>query len=437
MRSRRRHDREIAALALPALGALVAEPLYLLADTAVVGRIGTVQLAGLAVASAALLSGLAVLIFLAYGTTAAVSRLLGAGRADEAAAQAVQGLWLAGIIGVALMAVVAGLPGPIVGVLGAEGPVRTEASIYLQISAFGIPFQLLSFAGVGYLRGLQDTRTPLMVAVAAALTNLVLEVVLIAGFDQGIGASALSTVVAQAGTAATYLLLIGRDARRRLVSLLPDWTAVRRLARVGGDLFIRTVALRGTLTVATAVAARLGAVDVAAHEVAFAIWTLFAFILDAIAIAGQSMIGRFLGAGDADEARDVGRRMLELGIGFGVLSAVVVLAGRPWLPEIFTNDPAVISLATFLLIWVAVMQPVNAVAFVLDGLLIGAGDMRFLARAMVVAAGLAIPMACAVLVFDLGIGWVWASIAALMTSRVITLGWRWRHGGWAVTGAQL
>lgn len=433
--ARRRHDREIAVLAVPALGALVAEPLYVLADTAVVGRIGTTQLAGLAVASAALLTGLAVLIFLAYGTTAAVSRLLGAGRHDEAAAQAVQGLWLAGAIGVGLLAVVASAPGPIVGVLGAEGPVRTEAAVYLQISAFGIPFQLLSFAGVGYLRGLQDTRTPLAVAVAAAAGNLVLELVLVVGFDQGIGASALATVVAQAGTAAVYLRLIGRDARRRSVPLGPDPAAIRRLARVGGDLFVRTVALRGTLTVATAVAARLGAVDVAAHEVAFAVWTLFAFVLDAIAIAGQSMIGRFLGADDAASARDVGRRMLELGLGFGVISGLLVLVGRPWLPGVFTDDPAVVSLAGFLLIWVAVMQPVNAVAFVLDGLLIGAGDMRFLARAMVASAAVAVPVAGAVVVADLGIGWVWGSIAALMVCRVVTLGWRWRNGGWAVTGA--
>lgn len=434
---RRRHDREIAALALPALGALVAEPLYVLADTAVVGRIGTTQLAGLAVASAALLTGLAVLIFLAYGTTAAVSRLLGAGRADDAASQAVQGLWLAGIIGLGLVIVVAGAPGPIVGILGADGAVRTEASIYLQISAFGIPFQLLSFAGVGYLRGLQDTRTPLAVAIAAAVGNLVLELVLIVGFDQGIGASALATVVAQVGTATVYLVLIGRDARRRSVALAPDFAIIRRLARIGGDLFVRTVALRGSLTVATAVAARLGAVDVAAHEVAFAVWTLFAFILDAIAIAGQSMIGRFLGADDTDSARDVGRRMLELGLAFGMISAVVVLVGRPWLPEVFTNDPAVASLAGFLLIWVAIMQPVNAIAFVLDGLLIGAGDMRFLARAMVVAAVVAVPVAGSVLVFDLGIGWVWASITCLMVSRVLTLGWRWRQGGWAVTGAEI
>lgn len=432
---RRRHDREIAALAIPALGALVAEPLYILADTAVVGRIGTEELAGLAVASAALLTGMAVLIFLAYGTTAAVSRLLGAGRDDEAASQAVQGLWLAGIIGVVLGAVVAAFPGPIVGVLGAEGEVRTQAEIYLQISAVGIPFQLLTFAGVGYLRGLQNTRTPLAVAIAAATTNLVLELVLVLGLDFGIAASAWSTVVAQTGAAGVYLWMIARDAHARSVRLGPDPVMLRRLSRVGGDLFVRTVALRGTLTVATAVAARLGTVEVAAHEIALAVWSLGAFVLDAIAIAGQAMIGRFLGAGDERSARDVGRRMLELGFGFGVVAGAVVLIARPWLPGVFTGDDAVVSLAGFLLIWVGAMQPVNAVAFVLDGLLIGAGDMAFLARAMVAAAAVALPIAAAVVVFDLGIGWLWGSIAALMVARVVALSWRWQQGAWSVTGA--
>lgn len=313
--------------------------------------------------------------------------------------------------------------------------VRDHASTYLGISAVGVPFQLVTFAGVGYLRGLQNTRTPLVVAVVAATANLVLELVLVLGLGLGIAASAWSTVIAQVGAAAVYLLYISRDARKRSVGLRPDATMLRRQAKVGGDLFVRTVALRGTLTVATAVAARLGTVDVAAHEIAFAVWSLAAFVLDAIAIAGQAMIGRFLGAGDERSARDVGRRMLELGVGFGVVAGVVVLASRPWLPSIFTGDDDVVSLAAFLLIWVGAMQPVNAVAFVLDGLLIGAGDMRFLAYAMVAAAAVALPITGAVMIFDLGIGWLWAAVSSLMVSRVVLLSWRWRRGAWAVTGA--
>lgn len=434
---RRWLDREIARLAVPALGALVAEPLYVLADTAVVGNIGTDQLAGLAVASSALLSGYAIFIFLAYGTTAAVSRLLGAGRDDEASGQAVQGLWLAVLIGTVVAAVVIGFSGPIVGALGAAGAVRTNAEIYLGISALGIPAQLLVFAGTGYLRGLQDTRTPLVVAVVAAGGNLALELVLINGFGFGIGASALSTVVAQFASAGVYVWFVLRDtAGGRRVRRRPEWASIRRLARVGGDLLVRTIALRAALTLTTAVAARIGTVDVAAHEIAFAVLSLLALMLDAIAIAGQAMIGRFLGADDVVAAKATGRRMLQLGVVGGVAVGALLVALRPILPTIFSDDPAVVALAGFLLLWVAVLQPLNGAAFVLDGLLIGAGDMRFLAKAMVGALVVMTPAAAAVLALDLGIGWVWASVALLMAARVVPLSLRWRSGAWAVTGAE-
>lgn len=429
------HDREIARLAVPALGALVAEPLYVLADTAVVGRLGTEELAGLAVASSALLAGYSIFIFLAYGTTAAVSRLLGAGADREAAHQAVQGLWLAAAIGAVVTVVVLALGGPIVGALGADGAVRDHAEVYLRVSALGIVPQLLTFAGTGYLRGLQDTRTPLVVAVAAALANLVLELVLIPGLGFGIGASAASTVVAQVGAAGVFLWLILRATARLGAGVRPDPPAIRRLGRAGWDLLVRTVALRGALTVLTAVAARIGTVDVGAHEIAFAVWSLLALGLDALAIAGQAMVGRHLGAGDVDRARSVGRRMLELGVVGGLLATVVVLALRPVLPDVFSTDPAVVALAGFLLVHVAVLQPVNAVAFVLDGLLIGAGDMAFLARSMVGAALLAVTAAGLVLALGLGIGWLWGAIALLMVSRAGILSVRWRSGRWAVVGA--
>lgn len=430
------HDNEIARLAVPAFGALVAEPLYVLADTAVVGRIGTDELAGLAVASSALLTGYAIFIFLAYGTTAAVSRLLGAGREGSAAHQAVQGLWLAGVIGVVMTALVIGFADPIVELLGGTGAVATNALVYLRISAIGITFQLLTFAGTGYLRGLQDTRTPLLVAIGAAVANLVIELVLINGLGFGIGASALSTVIAQAGGALVYLRLITTATSRLGAALRPDWSAIRRLGRAGWDLLVRTLALRMSLTLFTAIAARIGAEEVGAHEIAFAIWSLLALALDAIAIAGQAMVGRFLGADDVDTARQVGRRMLELGTVAGLFAGAVVLIGRPVLPDIFSNDPDVLHLAGFLLLFVAVLQPLNGAVFVLDGLLIGAGDMSFLAKAMVGAALLTAPVAVAVAVLGLGIGWVWAAITVLMLARFAVLALRWRSGAWAVVGAE-
>lgn len=431
------HDKEISRLAVPAFGALVAEPLYVLADTAVVGRIGTEELAGLAVASSALLTGYAVFIFLAYGTTAAVSRLLGAGRERSAAHQAVQGLWLAGAIGVVVTVLVIGFAGPIVDLLGGTGGVRTNALVYLRISAVGITFQLLTYAGTGYLRGLQDTRTPLLVAIGAAVANLAIELVLINGLGYGIGASALSTVIAQAGAALVYLRLITTATSRLGAALRPDWSAIRRLGRAGWDLLVRTLALRASLTLATAVAARIGAEEVGAHEIAFAVWSLLALGLDAVAIAGQAMVGRFLGADDVDTARQVGRRMLELGTAAGVAAGAVLLVVRPVVPDVFSNDPSVLHLAGFLLLFVAVLQPVNGAVFVLDGLLIGAGDMAFLAKAMVAAALVTAPVAVAVAALDLGIGWVWAAITVLMLARLVVLAARWRSGAWAVTGAEL
>ncbi len=429
-------DRQILGLAVPALGALVAEPLYVLADTAIVGRaLGTDALAGLAVASSILLLGYSVFIFLAYGTTAAVSRLMGAGNEREAAHQAVQGLWLALGLGLVVAAATAALSDPLLRLMGADGEVLGQATIYLRISLLGVPAMLMVLAGTGYLRGLQDTRTPLVVAAGSAALNLLLGLWWIVGLDFGIGASALSTVVAQWVSAAVYVAWVAIAVRRHTVPLGPRPRTLSRLAVVGRDLFLRTAALRAAFLLATAVATRLGTDDVAAHQVAFEIWTLLALTLDALAIAGQSMIGHHLGAGSAGEARAVGRRLLELGVGAGIVLGLLVLVGRPWLPELFSTDPSVVALAGFLLLFVAVMQPINGVVFVLDGLLIGAGDMAFLGRAMWIALAVFAPLALGVALLGLGIGWLWGALTVFMLARLTVLARRWRTDAWAVTGA--
>src|SRR4051794_537323 len=365
-------DREIVRLALPAFGALIAEPLYVLADTAVVGHLGTPQLGGLAVASSVLLTGYAVFIFLAYGTTGAVARLIGAGNEREAAHQAVQGMWLA--LCIAAVLVPAGLlsGGWLVRALGASGELATNAEAYLRISMFGVPALLVTLAGTGYLRGRQDTFTPLVVALGSNVVNLVVELVLINGFGFGIGASALATVLAQTGAGAVYVMRVVRAVRKLDVSITPDRQAIQLLGRAGGALLVRTAALRGSLTAATAMATRIGSVDVAAHEIAYELWSFLALALDAIAIAGQAIIGKALGANDADEAHAMGRRMLWLGFLAGGMLGAAVIALRTVLPHVFTNDPKVLTLGAFLLLYVAALQPVNGVVFVLDGILIGA-----------------------------------------------------------------
>ncbi|WP_419926019.1 MATE family efflux transporter [Candidatus Poriferisocius sp.] len=429
------YDREIARLAVPALGALIAEPLYTLADTAVVGHLGTPHLGGLAVASQVLLGALSLFIFLAYGTTAAVGRLIGAGDHRRAAQQAVQGLWLAAAVGAVLAVAAYVLADPLLRVLGADGEVLAQGRIYLRISLFGLPGMLITLAGVGYLRGLQDTMRPLKVAVVTAGLNLVLELLLIYGLGFGIGASALSTVVAQWLAAGAYVWWIREAVKAHGVTMAPDRSIIAQLAVVGLDLFLRTAALRASFTMSVAVAARLGDVDLAAHEVVYQLMFFVALALDAVAIAGQAMIGRLLGAGELEQARAAGRRMIEWGLASGLTATVVLLAGRPWLPLVFSNDEAVLSLVGFLMLHLALLQPVNGVVFALDGVLIGAGDMRFLAKAMTAAAMVFVPLAWWVMAADGGIGWLWGAMWALMVARLVALLWRFAGPRWLVPGA--
>ncbi|MCY4424558.1 MAG: MATE family efflux transporter, partial [Acidimicrobiaceae bacterium] len=369
-----RDDREIWRLAWPALSALVAEPLYVLADTAIVGRIGTPQLGGLALAASILLTAHAMFIFLAYGTTAAVARLLGAGEHRRAAHQAVQSLWLALAAGVVLAVAGLLLSSWLVNTLGGDDPeVLRNALVYLRISLLGLPAMLVVLAGVGYLRGVQDTKRPFAVALGSAVGNFVLEVVLVYGFDQGIGASALSTVIAQTAAAAAFVWWTRQAVARHGVGLRPDPAVIRRLAIAGWDLLIRTSALRVSLTITVAVAARIGTDDLAAHQIVFEVWTVLALVLDAVAIAGQALIGLALGAGRPDRARALGRRMIGWGLASGVMTGVVVLALSGVLPHVFTEDAAVVALAAFLLLHVGFSQPAAGVVFALDGVLIGAG----------------------------------------------------------------
>lgn len=428
-------DRAILRLALPALGALAAEPLYVLVDTGVVARLGTPQLGGLAVASTLLLTGYVLFNFLAYGTTASVARRLGAGDERGAAADGVQGLWLALGLGIALAGAGLALASPAVGLMGATGEVRESALAYLRISLVGVPALLVGLAGTGYLRGRQNTVTPLVVTGVSVAANLVLEIVLIFGLGFGIGASALATVVAQVGAAVAYVWWVGQDVRALGVGVRPDRTAIRRLAVVGRDLFVRTAALRLSLTLATAVAARLGTIELGAHQIAFELWSFFALVLDSLAIAGQAMVGRLLGAGDVAGARSAGRRLIEWGLGAGLAFAAFLALLRSVLPRLFTDDSEVVALTAFVLVYVALLQPVNAVVFVLDGVLIGAGDLRFLAWAMAGAAVTFVPAAAAVLALDAGIGWLWASLGLLMVIRMAALAWRFAGDTWAVVGA--
>ncbi|GAQ61720.1 DNA-damage-inducible protein F [Streptomyces scabiei] len=433
--TRRRHDREIITLAVPAFGALVAEPLFLMVDTAVVGHLGTAQLAGLGVASALLVTAVSVFVFLAYATTAAVARRVGAGDLRAAIRQGIDGIWLSLLLGIAVVAVVMPTAPTLVALFGSSDTAAPYATTYLRISALGIPAMLVVLAATGVLRGLQDTKTPLYVAVAGFVANGALNAFLVYGADLGIAGSAWGTVIAQLGMAVAYLWVVIRGARRHGASLRPDADGIRASAQAGMPLLVRTLSLRTVLIIATAVAARLGDEDIAAHQIVLSLWSLLAFALDAIAIAGQAIIGRYLGAGDAQGAREACRRMVQWGIATGSVLGLLVLIARPVFIPLFTDDPAVQKAALPALIVVALAQPVSGIVFVLDGVLMGAGDGPYLARAMLLTLAVFVPAALLVPALGAGLTALWGAMTLMMATRMLTLWLRSRSGLWIVTGA--
>ncbi len=430
------HDREILRLAVPAFGALAAEPLYILVDTAIVGHLGTSSLAGLAVAGTVLTATFAIFNFLAYSTTGAVARQIGAGNRRAAAELGVDSLWLATGLGLALTVLGLVLAPVIVDAMGASRAVHPFAVTYLRISVLGAPALLVTLAGAGYLRGLQDTRTTLMIAVASNAANVVIELVLVYRLDLGIAGSAWGTVIAQVGAALAYVTVVARTVRAEHASAQPQAAGIRATARVGGRLVIRTGSLLAAFLAATAIASRIGDDEVAAHQIAFQVFLFLGLSLDAIAIAGQAMIGRFLGAEDPGEARAAARRMIEWGVAVGIVFAVLLAALRPALVPIFTTDPDVRHLALQVLLIVAALQPLNAVVFVLDGVLIGAGDVTYLAVAMLAATLLVfVPAATAVLVLGGGLLWLWGALSLWMAARFVGMAARFVSSRWQVTGA--
>ncbi|MGW4977998.1 MATE family efflux transporter [Streptomyces mirabilis] len=433
--ARRRHDREIVALAVPAFGALVAEPLFVMADSAIVGHLGTAQLAGLGVASALLTTAVSVFVFLAYATTAAVARRVGAGDLRAAIRQGMDGIWLALLLGAVVIAVVLPTAPALVELFGASHTAAPYATTYLRISSLGIPAMLIVLASTGVLRGLQDTKTPLYVAVGGFAANAALNAGLVYGAGLGIAGSAWGTVIAQFGMAAVYLFVVVRGARKHGASLRPDAAGIRACAQAGAPLLVRTLSLRTILMIATAVAARLGDADMAAHQIILSLWSLLAFALDAIAIAGQAIIGRHLGANDAQGAREACRRMVQWGIASGVVLGLLVIAARPIFLPLFTSDSAVENTAFPALVLVAVSQPISGIVFVLDGVLMGAGDGPYLAWAMLLTLALFAPVALLVPTLGGGLTALWGAMTLMMTVRMLTLWLRSHSGRWIVTGA--
>ena len=402
-------NRQVLSLALPALGALIAEPLFVLADSAMVGHLGAVSLAGLSLASSILTTTVGLFVFLAYATTATTARLFGAGRRTEGLRAGVDGMWLALLLGLGAGAFL-GLTAPwLTEAMGAHGPVAQAAIAYLRASCPGLPGMFVVLAATGVLRGLLDTRTPFVVATGGAVLNIVVNAILLYGVGMGIAGSGAGTAIAQTAMALALAGPIARTARAAGVGLLPHREGLRASLGSGTPLLIRSLSLRVAILATVWAATALGDVSLAAHQVVNALWTFAAFALDALAVAAQALIGTALGQAqrsDADSATsdtevdiaadtdtqsasatagwsidELLRRLLAWGAGTGVLIGVLMAAGAAWLPHVFTSDPGVITAATPTLLVAASALPLAGVVYLLDGVLMGAGDGRYLAWA--------------------------------------------------------
>jgi putative MATE family efflux protein len=426
---------EILRLAVPAFGALVAQPLFTLIDAAIVATLGTSSLAALGAGAQVFTTVTGLAIFLAYGTTSVVARRVGAGQVAQGITDGIEGVALGLVIGLAATVVTWGAGPQLLEWIGTSPDSTPQALAYLRTISLAFPFALAAMAGIGVLRGLQDTATTLWITVAAVATNTALAAYLVLVARWGITGSAWATVAAEVLAAGLFLWVLARRAREHGAALRPTRAGVLVAARGAVPLFWRTLALRAVFVLAVMVAARLGDPELAAYYVTFTVWYLLALAMDALAIAGQALLGRHLGAGAADSARAVTWQMTRWGVWLGVLLLVLVLAVRGWLPGLFGDDATVQAMVSAALVVVALQQPLAGVVFVLDGVLLGAGDAAYLAWAQVFALAAFAPAAWWVLRSDGTVPQLWWALSVFMVARALAFGWRVRGDAWLVTGA--
>jgi len=425
-------DRRIIAFAVPALGALVAEPLYVLVDTIIVGHLGVTQLAALALAGAVLSAVMNLCNFLAYGCTPAVGRLHASGETEAAAHVGRQAMLLALGLGVPLATIIAAVASPLMEMMSGGGTVASAAATYTRIAALGLPFALLAVAGQGYLRGVSRLRLPLVLLLAGNLLNALLEVLFVYGLHLGLTGSAWATVLAQCVMAAGFLVVMDPGTLR---TWRVDPRTQRGLAKTGSEIFIRTASLFATFLLAGAILAHVGATSLAAHQVAFQLWMFLALTLDALAIAAQVLVSQQLGIGRIADARRLATRTIMWSVLAGVLLGGAMLALGGILPRLFTTSNAVLTRIWEIWPIFALMQPTNGAVFALDGILLGAGDTRFLMRAMLATSALIFaPLAVASLLLGWGIVGVWLGLLAFLIARLLTCGQRFWSERWAIAG---
>ncbi|WP_091969061.1 MATE family efflux transporter [Propionibacterium cyclohexanicum] len=429
-----RNDRELLALAVPTFATLITEPLLVLADTAFIGHVGSIPLAGLGLGSNVLGVVTGLCVFLAYSTTSTVARRLGTGDTAAAFDAGRDGMALGLVLGIVLAAVlVLGAP-QIIGWYRPAPEVASQAVSYLRLVVLGLPFQLVVLASTGLLRGLQDARTPLYIAIGVNLTNIGLDALLIYGFGMGIRGSASATATAQACSAVVLFAVVARRAARGGASMVPSVRGMAEAARHGGWLVVRTAALWISLTATTVVATHLGSHVLAAHQVVNSLWSFISFALDALAIACQSLVARRLGASDVPGAVAVMVRALGWGCVQALLAGGLLVAARPLVIGLFTPDPQLAQLLMGALVVIAFLQPLASAVFVLDGVLIGAGDTRFLALAGLAVVAVHLPMLVLVDHYRAGLIWLWIAYGGFLMARGVTLLLRARSGRWVRVG---
>jgi putative MATE family efflux protein len=411
-------DRRIISLALPALGSLAVEPLYVLVDTAIVGRLGTAPLGGLALAATVLGLVVAGCNFLTYGTTERVARHLGGGDRAGAADVAVQTMWLSLIVGLVVAPVVAVTAPWTARALGGDGDVLDAAVTYLRIGAIGIPFVVFTLGAQGVQRGASDYRTPLVILAASNTVNAVLEVLFVFGFDWGVPGSAWSTVIGQVAAGVAFAAVV----RRHLVAARvrrPSRSGMAPLMTAGRHLLLRVGSMLAVTSGATAIAARVDEPTLAAHQIGASLLMFLALALDALAIPAQTLVAEELGRGGGAAAEELARRCAWLSIVTGAGLAVVLALLAPFLPRVFTADPAVVDRATSVVLWLAAMLVPAALAFAYDGVLIGAADYRFLGLAAVAYLLAVAPLGVLTLLTDGGIAAIWGTLGVWMILRAV------------------
>ncbi|MFR9751835.1 MATE family efflux transporter [Nocardia sp. 004] len=430
--------RRIAGIAVPTLGVLIAEPLYLLFDLAVVGRLDALALAGLAVGGLILAQTSSQLTFLSYGTTARSARRYGAGDRAGAVVEGVQATWIALVVGAVILLLTQVFAVPVTTAIAGGGDIAAEALAWVRIALFGIPLILIAMAGNGWLRGIQHTRRPLVYVLAGLTVSAVLCPVLVYGLlgapRMELPGSAVANLAGQFVTAALFANALLREQ----VSLLPRWSLIRTQLVLGRDLIVRSAAFQACFVSAAAVAARFGAASVAAHQLVLQLWGFLALTLDALAIAAQTLTGAALGAGDTAGARGIARRVTWWSELFSLALAACFAAGATVIPSLFTDDQEVLERTQVVWWFFVALIPVAGIVFALDGVLLGAGDAAYLRTTTLTAALLGfLPAIWLSLAFGWGVAGIWSGLAAFMVLRLVAVTWRAFSGRWARPGAEI